>query len=132
MVCSVPILAAGSVLRVFEPDSPQARAIFHLGIICSVIFAAIYVIVGGLIIFALMRFRWREGEPDPKQVAGNKRIEIIWTAIPFMIVVTLFVLTARTMTIADPPPAPIPDIVVVGHQWWWEFLPHECCWHQCP
>lgn len=121
MTVPVSILAAGSVLRVFTPDSPQARAIINLAVICAVIFAAIYVIVASLIIFALMRFRWREGEPDPHQMAGNKRIEIVWTAIPFVIVVTLFVLTARTMTIADPPPAPKPDIVVIGHQWWWEF-----------
>src|SRR6185295_6800640 len=100
MVCPVPIVAAGSVLRVFAPDSPQARAIFNLGVVCSIIFAIIYVVVGGLIVFALMRFRWREGAPDPDQVAGNKRIEIIWTAIPAAIVIILFVLTARTMTIS--------------------------------
>src|SRR6185312_719612 len=121
MVCPVPILAAGSVLRVFEPDSPQARAIFHLGEICTVILAAIFVIVAGLIVFSLMRFRWREGAPDPEQVAGNKRIEIIWTAIPAVIVVMLFVLTARAMMVADPAPPPKPDLIVIGHQWWWEF-----------
>jgi cytochrome c oxidase subunit 2 len=106
---------------VFQPDSPQARGIFNLGVIVAVILGIIYVIVGGVIVFALMRFRWREGEPDPSQVAGNKRIEIIWTAIPAVIVIMLFILTARTMTISDPPPAPKPDIVVIGHQWWWEY-----------
>jgi len=121
MVYPVPILAAGSVLRVFEPDSPQARAIFNLGVVCAVILGLIFVIVAGLIVFALMRFRWREGAPDPNQMAGNKRIEIVWTAIPAAIVLTLFVLTARTMTISDPPPASKPDVIVIGHQWWWEF-----------
>ena len=67
-----------------------------------------------------MRFRWREGEADPHQLAGNKTIEIIWTAIPCVIVVALFALTARTMSLSDPPPAPTPDLVVIGHQWWWE------------
>jgi len=32
----------------------------------------------------------------------------------------LFVLAARTMGISDPRPPPKPDIVVIGHQWWWE------------
>lgn len=114
-------LALGSVLRVFAPDSPQAQGIFNLGVIVAVILATIYVIVGGVIFFSVMRFRWREGEPDPKQIPGNKRLEIIWTAIPFLIVVTLFFLTAHTMAISDPPPAPEPDLVVIGHQWWWEF-----------
>jgi len=113
-------LAQGSVLRVLNPGSPQARSIFDLGIVAAIIFATIFVIVAGIIVFALMRFRWREGEPDPHQVAGNRTVEFIWTAIPCLIVVALFVLTARAMSLSDPPPAPEPDLVVTGHQWWWE------------
>jgi cytochrome c oxidase subunit 2 len=112
--------ARGAILQVFHPQSPQARAILDLGIESSVILAVIFAIVAGLIVYALMRFRWREGEPDPRQVAGNSTIEIIWTAIPCAIVVALFALTARAMSLADPPPAPAPDLFVVGHQWWWE------------
>ena len=113
-------LAASSVLRVFEPDSPQARAIFNLGIVSSIILAVIFIIVTGVIVYALMRFRWREGEPDPQQLAGNKKVEMVWTLVPCGIVVALFTLTAHTMTVADPPPAPQPDLIVIGHQWWWE------------
>ena len=113
-------LALGSVLRVLNPDSPQARSIFDLGIVSGIILAIIFVIVGGIIAYALMRFRWREGEPDPHQLAGNHTVEIVWTAIPCLIVVVLFALTARTMSLSDPPPAPEPDLVVTGHQWWWE------------
>jgi len=113
-------LALGSVLRVLRPDSPQARAIVDLGVVSSIILAIIFIIVAGIIVYALMRFRWREGETDPHQLAGNKTIEIVWTAIPCMIVVALFMLTARTMSMSDPPPAPTPDLFVVGHQWWWE------------
>jgi cytochrome c oxidase subunit II len=113
-------LPLGSVLRVLNPNSPQARSIFDLGIVSGIILAIIFVIVAGIIVYALMRFRWREGEPDPHQLAGNHTVEIVWTAIPCLIVVTLFALTARTMTLSDPPPAPEPDLVVTGHQWWWE------------
>jgi cytochrome c oxidase subunit 2 len=114
-------LQLGPVLRVFDPVSPQARAILHTGIVSGIIFSIIFAIVAGIIVYALMRFRWREGEPDPHQVAGNKIIEIVWTAIPCLIVVALFALTARTMSVADPPPAPAPDLVAIGHQWWWEM-----------
>ena len=112
--------AFGTVLQVFHPHSPQARAIFDLGIEASVIFAVIFAIVAGIIVYALMRFRWREGETDPHQLAGNRAVEITWTAIPCVIVIALFTLTARTMTLSDPAPAPAPDLVVIGHQWWWE------------
>jgi cytochrome c oxidase subunit 2 len=77
----------------FNPASPQAEAISHLFTVT-------------LVVCGLMRFRWREGERDPSQVAGNRKVEIVWTVIPFLIVVLLFVMTARTMSFSDPPPAP--------------------------
>src|SRR5215472_1123068 len=110
-----------NVVRVFNPQSPQARAIFDLTIIVVVVMVIIFAIVVGIVTYAWMRFpRWREDERDPEQAQGNKTIEIVWTAIPLAIVTILFVLSARTMSISDPPPPPQPNIVVIGHQWWWE------------
>src|SRR6202162_2667046 len=103
-----------------NPQSPQARAIYDLGIISTIVFVLIFVAVAGAIVYAIFRFRGRAGEPDPKQFAGSEKVEIIWTAIPFLIVVFLFVMTLRAMNRADPPPAPSPDLVVTGHQFWWQ------------
>ncbi len=103
-----------------DPQSPQARAIYDLGIVSTIVFVLIFLAVVGAIVYAIFRFRGREGEPDPDQFAGSEKVEIIWTAIPFLIVVFLFVLTLRGMNRADPPPAPSPDLVVTGHQFWWE------------
>ena len=103
-----------------DPQSPQARAIYDLGIVSTIIFVLVFVVVAAGIVYAIFRFRRREGEPGPKQFAGSQKVEIIWTAIPFLIVVFLFVLTLRGMNRADPPPAPSPDLVVTGHQFWWE------------
>lgn len=103
-----------------DPQSPQARVIGNLGIVCTVILVLIFLIVAGAILYALFRFRAREGESDPKQVAGSEKVEVIWTAIPFLIVIFLFVMTVRAMNKADPPPAPSPDLVVTGHQFWWQ------------
>jgi len=107
-------------LTSLNPQSPQTHAIFTLWIVATVVLGAIFVIVAGIIVYSLMRFRWREGEPDPEQVAGNRKVEMIWTAIPLVIVIFLFVLTARTMSFADPAPPKEPDLIVIGHQWWWE------------
>src|SRR5207253_94012 len=103
-----------------DPQSPQARAIYDLGIVSTIVFVLIFLAVAGAIVYAIFRFRGREGEPDPDQFAGSEKVEIIWTAIPFLIVVFLFVLTLRGMNRSDPPPAPSPDLVVTGHQFWWE------------
>jgi cytochrome c oxidase subunit II len=103
-----------------DPQSPQARAIYDLGIVSAIVFVLIFAVVAGAIVYAIFHFRGREGEPDPRQFAGSEKAEIIWTAIPFLIVVFLFLLTLRGMNRADPPPAPSPDLVVTGHQFWWE------------
>src|SRR5260370_2259359 len=103
-----------------DPQSPQARAIYDLGIVSTIIFVLIFVIVTGAIVYAIFRFRGREGEPDPKQFAGSEKVELIWRAIPSLIVLFLFVLTLRGRNRSDPRPAPSPDLVVTGHQFWWE------------
>jgi cytochrome c oxidase subunit 2 len=102
-----------------DPRSPQARAIADLFgdtmIVCAVIFALVTL----LICVALLRFRDREGK-TPSDAEGDKRIEIAWTAVPLVILIVLFALTIRAMRLSDPPPDREPDLVVVGHQWWWE------------
>ena len=103
-----------------DPQSPLARAIYDLGIVSGVVFALIFVIVTGAIIYAIFRFRSRAGEADPKQFAGSEKVEIIWTVIPFLIVVFLFALTLPGMNRADPPPPPSADLVITGHQFWWQ------------
>src|ERR1700704_2910253 len=103
-----------------DPQSPQARAIYDLGIVATIVFVLIFVAVAGAIVYAIFRFRGGEGETEPNQFAGSERVEIIWTVIPFLIVVFLFVLTLRGMNHADPTAAPSPDLVVTGHQFWWE------------
>src|SRR5437764_13831780 len=103
-----------------DPQSPQARAIYDLAISSTIIFALIFVIVTGAIIYAIFRFRARAGEPDPKQIPGNRKVEIAWTIIPFLIVVFLLVMTLQAMNRDDPPPAPSPDFVVTGHPFCWQ------------
>src|ERR1700682_2420916 len=103
-----------------DPQSPQARAIYDLGIVATIVFVLIFVAVAGATVYAIFRCRGREGEPEPNQFAGSEKVEIIGTVIPFLIVVFLLVLTLRGMNRADPPPAPSPDLIVTGHQFWWE------------
>ena len=103
-----------------DPQSPLARAIYDLGIVASIVFLLIYVVVAGAIVYAIIRFRARAGEADPKQIPGNRKVETAWTIIPFLIVIFLFVITLKAMNRADPPPASSPDLIVTGHQFWWQ------------
>lgn len=105
----------------FNPSSPQARAIADLFVLMLSIAAVTFAIVTGLIIYIAVRFRSRPGEDEPAQEFGQPKLEIIWTVGPLLIVTALFGFTVTTMRMADPSVGQQqPDLVVVGHQWWWE------------
>ena len=88
---------------------------------------AIFLVVGGLLFYVLVRYRHRpEGitaSQEPTQIYGSNQIELSWTVIPILIVVMLFLATARVIlsTQNAPKPATALDVTVVGHQFWWEF-----------
>ncbi|HRP06904.1 MAG TPA: cytochrome c oxidase subunit II [Gemmatimonadales bacterium] len=89
--------------------------------------AIIFVLVEGALLWAIFRFKGHPDDPEPKQVHGNTMIEIIWTAIPAMVLAFVAVPTVRTIfETAQIPEAtaetgePI-KVEVIGHQWWWEF-----------
>lgn len=84
----------------------------------------VFVIVEGGIIFAVVRYHQRRNDTvEPRQVTGSVPLEIIWTAIPIVLVGILFFLMLNTMKAVAAPPAGPGDVqvTVVGHRWWWEF-----------
>ncbi len=84
----------------------------------------VFVVVEGLLVYAVFRFRDRGEEGRPEPVHGNTKLEIAWTLAPAVILVLIAVPTIRTIFVIDNPP-PAKDhalpIDVIGHQWWWEF-----------
>ena len=104
----------------FAPSSPFAASIANLFSITLVVCAVIGVGVTVPIAYSLLRFRARPDGDEPPQVNGNHKIEIVWTLIPIAIVAWLFVMSVDTMARSDPPADRAPDLVVIGHQWWWE------------
>jgi cytochrome c oxidase subunit 2 len=81
---------------------------------------AVLVIVGGLLVYAALRFR-RTDDREPAQVHGNPRLEILWTAIPIVIVSFLFIRTTLRMDYVRNGPPPEQTIQVTGIQWAWSF-----------
>ena len=82
---------------IFAPVSTPAFAIRDLSFFVLAITAAIFVIVAGLAVYTLIRFGRRRAEPEvePAQVYGSTQIELAWTIVPLLIVVVLFLVTAR-------------------------------------
>ncbi len=109
--CAIPI---------FDPASPQTGAISHLFMVVLSICGGILAIVVGMVGISLIRFRQRPGSEEPPPYFGNRKLEIVWTVGPTLIIICLFVLTARGMHQSDPPANQQPDVIVIAHQWWWE------------
>ena len=122
-------------LSIFDPASPQAAAIRNLSYLVLTITGSIFLLVEGVLIYVVIRFRRNAKKPlapdqplaEPPQVYGSKPIEIAWTAAPGVIVFILALVTTRTLweVNAAVPQARSNDgtlfVTVIGHQWWWEY-----------
>jgi cytochrome c oxidase subunit 2 len=110
---------------IFSPKGTPAHLIFGLSIFVLAITAAIFLATAGLLLYVLVRFRHRATDPDrePAQIYGSNQIELAWTVIPILIVLILFLTAARVIfnTQEAAKPADALDVVVIGHQFWWEF-----------
>src|SRR5580698_773543 len=116
---------AASPTNIFDPAATPARSIFSLSMLVLSVTLAIFLIVGGLLFYAMVRFRHRSDDPEhePAQIYGSNQIELSWTVIPILIVVMLFLSTTRVIleTEAAPRPSSAVDVTVIGHQFWWEY-----------
>jgi cytochrome c oxidase subunit 2 len=89
--------------------------------------SGIFLVVGGLLLYAMLRYRHRPNDvnaaQEPAQIYGSNQIELSWTVIPILIVVMLFLATARVILATEDAPKPTSalDVTVIGHQFWWEY-----------
>jgi cytochrome c oxidase subunit 2 len=105
-----------------EPKSEQAEGIFSLWQGFFVVAICVGVLVWGLLIFVILRYRRRDDE-IPSQRPYNIPIEILYTAAPIVLVAVLFgfsVATEDSATAVDPDP--VARIEVIGFQWSWQFV----------
>jgi len=111
--------------NIFAPETTPAKSIFDLSMFVLVITGIIFVVIGTLLVYAIMKFGSTAANAgrEPAQVYGSTQIELAWTIIPILIVVVLFLATARVIhAVQDAPkPANAVDVTVIGHQFWWEY-----------
>jgi cytochrome c oxidase subunit 2 len=119
------VIVTASPTNMFAPASTPAGSIFGLSIFVLVTVTAIFVVVFALLAYAVVRFRTKHDadNSEPVQIYGSNRVEMAWTIIPVLIVVALFLASARVIALVQDPPHP-PDaleVIVTGHQYWWEY-----------
>ena len=114
--------ATGDPQDVFSPAGPVAREENELWYIAFPIAVVVFVLVQAGLLYTAFRFRDRGEEGIPKQVAGNTKLEIVWTIIPAVILAGIAVPTVQTIFQLSEVPEEDPlEVRVVGKQYWWEF-----------
>jgi cytochrome c oxidase subunit II len=110
---------------IFDPYSTPAHDIYHLSLFVLSICAAIFLVVFSLIVYAAIKYRRRPSDDDcePPQIYGSNQVELAWTVIPILIVVVLFLASARVIHAVEDAqfPANAIQVTATGHQFWWEF-----------
>ena len=106
-----------------EPQGPIARQLDNLFNPVLAVAAVFFFLVQGLVLFAAVRFRRRSDDEAPKQVHGNVKLEITWTAIPALILAVVGIGTVVTIWDINKidKGAEVLNVNVIGHQWWWEY-----------
>jgi cytochrome c oxidase subunit 2 len=109
---------------IFSSFSTPGKEISGLSFFVLAMTGGIFVVVSVLLIHVLVRYRAHpDDDSEPPQVFGSLQIELSWTIIPILIIVVLFLSTARVLfSVQDAPkPKTALDVIVIGHQFWWEF-----------
>jgi cytochrome c oxidase subunit II len=114
-----------SPTNIFAPASTPAKSIFGLSLFVLSVTGAIFLIVFGLLLYSIVKFRRRKNDDgrEPPQVYGSNQVELAWTVIPVLIVVALFMATARVIASVQKTVRPdnAIEVVAIGHQFWWEY-----------
>ena len=116
---------ADTVSSIFAPVSTPAAKEADLARMVLILSGVVFVVVGGLIAYSVVRFRTPAAErgSEPPQVYGSAQVEAAWTAVPLIIVLVLMLATGRVIheIQAAPQPPNAVEVTVVGRQWWWEI-----------
>jgi cytochrome c oxidase subunit II len=117
-VAALVLVAAGCVP---QSVTEEGQAVYSLYNLFLYIAAVVFVVVSGLVIWSVVRYRRRDDEL-PKQTHGNNRLELMWTLIPTVIVLVLFVFTLQAQDrVLDQSGDADVDLTVTAFQWSWRF-----------
>jgi cytochrome c oxidase subunit 2 len=126
LVAAVILLAGCGSFGPPDPVTIQGRQTSWLYYFVLIIAFIVFVVVEGLIVFAVIRYRRKPTDTElPPQIHGNNVLEIVWTVIPTIIVAVMFIFSFNTLNDVDAVSAN-PDVriraVAAQFQWSFEYL----------
>ena len=103
-----------------EPASPVMRMVEEFNITVSVVIIMITLLVVVLLAVVIVRFN-EKANPVPSTTTHNTLIEVLWTAVPVIILVLISVPSFKLLYFEDRHPDPEMTLKVIGHQWYWTY-----------
>ncbi len=85
-----------------------------------VVITLITLFVLGLLVWALVRYSAKRN-PTPARFSHNTLVEVIWTAVPVVILVAIAVPSFKLLYLQDVIPEADLTIKATGHQWYWDY-----------
>lgn len=105
-----------------DPATEEAPAMADLWYGAWLAVAAVGLLTGGLIIYAAIRYRRRKGDPPPRQMRYNIPLELMYTIVPLIMILGMFVATVRVQSpIVKVSDNPDNTVGVIGFRWSWAF-----------
>jgi cytochrome c oxidase subunit 2 len=120
MLCWAQAASAASLFNLQPPASPMALQEYQLHTLLLLITGAIFAAVLLVMLYAIVRHRKSVGHVA-RQFHENTTVEIIWTLIPFLILVGIALPATRTVLAQKRTEGEDMTIKVTGSQWKWRY-----------
>ncbi len=107
----------------FQPEqaSTIARSVDNLHFFITAVTLFFTALVFLIIFYFMIKYRRRSPDERPKAIDGSIPLEILWTAIPTIIVAIIFVWSSSLYFQNSEPPSNSTEIFVTGRQWMWKI-----------
>ena len=112
--------AENGQLGLMEPATPIMEQLTEFHNLLLIIITAISVFVALLLLWVMIRYN-RRANPEPSKVSHNTVVEIVWTAVPILILAAIFLPSLKLLYAQDVTPEADLVVKATGHQWYWSY-----------
>ena len=123
LIVGQPVFATAAnnwQLNMSQGVTPISRDVYNLHMVCMAVCAVIGVVVFGVMIYSLVHHRKSKGY-KAASFHDNPRLELIWSIIPFLILVGLAIPATRVLIRMDDTKQSEITVKIVGYQWRWQY-----------
>jgi cytochrome c oxidase subunit 2 len=121
LACPASAESGWGQLNMTQGVTAISRRIYDLHMEIFEICVAIAVVVFGVMIWSIVKFRKSKGAVADTTLVHSTRVEVVWTAIPVVILVVMAVPAARTLVAIEDTTGTEISIKVTGFQWGWQY-----------